>query len=269
MPSTWAPVVFWILLVPLLIVMLIVYLRSKKFNRLVYILSVFTYAMAILYWIDAYQLGRNAIVGILVLSSAFMILLGRQMSKKKRKKKTHLSAGVALGTLCIIAIIVGISAIPIGWTVEKNAVQNISLEEVVPIIEEGKPIYRKGTPIYTLTVANRWIPRQYELPEAQACLYNSEQDAYDFAEVYWDIRGQRTDFGPQDVLELGQTQQKATLLLGSRAQVRPLPVDVPDYEPQTYDTLYLFLNEGDRRDHIECYNLQDSQIKNAVKIPIN
>lgn len=267
MPSSYTPVVFWVLLVPLLIVMLIVYLRSKKFNRLVYILSVFTYAMAILYWIDAYQLGRNAIVAILVLSSLFMIFIGRQLHKKKRKK-TMKHAYTAIGALIVIATIVTMSAIPIGWTLEKRSVQNIALEEVVPVIEEGKPVYQKGTPVYTLTVTNKWIPRQYELPQAQACLYNSEENAYDFADVYWDVQGQRTDFGPQNVLELGQEQRTATLMLGSRAQVRPLPVDAPDYEPRVYDTLFLLLNEGDRREYIECYNLQPEQIQEAVKIPI-
>lgn len=79
--ATWAPIVFWILLVPLLIVLLIVYLKSKQLYRLVYIISVFTYAMTIMYWIDAYQLGRNAIVGLLLVSSLLMIYLGYRMKK--------------------------------------------------------------------------------------------------------------------------------------------------------------------------------------------
>ena len=74
--ATWAPMVFWILLVPLLIVMLIVYLKCKQFYRLLYIISVFTYTMTIMYWIDAYTLGRNAIIALLVLSSLLMILEG-------------------------------------------------------------------------------------------------------------------------------------------------------------------------------------------------
>lgn len=80
--ATWAPVVFWVLLVPLLIVMLIVYLRSKKLHRLLYITAVFSYAMTIMYWIDAYQLGRNAIIGLLVASSILMIFLGYRMRNR-------------------------------------------------------------------------------------------------------------------------------------------------------------------------------------------
>jgi len=82
--ATWAPVVFWILLVPLLIIMLIVYLRSKRLYRLLYITSVFTYAMTIMYFIDAYSLGRNAIIGLLLLSSLLMIYLGYWMRKQRK-----------------------------------------------------------------------------------------------------------------------------------------------------------------------------------------
>ena len=82
MMTRWAPIVFWVLLVPLLIVMLIVYLRSKELYRLVYILSVFTYTMTIMYWIDAYQLGRNAIIGLLLLSALLMMLIGYHIRKK-------------------------------------------------------------------------------------------------------------------------------------------------------------------------------------------
>ena len=85
--ATWAPVVFWVLLIPLIIVLLIVYLRSKRLYRLLYIASVFTYAMTIMYWIDVYQLGRNSIIGLLVLSSLLMILIGRLFHKKNEKRK--------------------------------------------------------------------------------------------------------------------------------------------------------------------------------------
>ena len=84
--ATWAPVVFWVLLIPLIIVLLIVYLRSKQLYRLLYILAVFTYAMTIMYWIDVYQLGRNSIIGLLVLSSLLMILIGRLFHKNEKRK---------------------------------------------------------------------------------------------------------------------------------------------------------------------------------------
>lgn len=82
--AVWAPVVFWALLVPLIIILLIVYLKGKAFYRLLYILSVFTYAMTIMYWIDVYHLGRNTIVGLLLLSAVMMIMIGRLYRKSKK-----------------------------------------------------------------------------------------------------------------------------------------------------------------------------------------
>lgn len=272
MPSSWAPVVFWILLVPLLIVMLVVYLRSKKFHRLVYILSVFTYAMAIMYWIDAYQLGRNAIVGLLVASSLLMIYLGRKMHKAKPKKKQTNHHVYAIGSLALIAIIVAISAVPFGWSIQANAVDSLRLSDVVPVIEEGKPQYRtKGVPVYTLTITNNWVPRQYELPDASACLHNTDKDAYQYAETTWDVKEQRSDFGPTlNVVELGKGTKTVSLLLGASPQVRPIPVEAKpvEYEPPVYDTLYLFVKQTDRYEYIDCYNLQPEQMQDAIVIPI-
>jgi len=89
----WAQVVFWVLLVPLIILLFVVYIKSRKLYRLLYIVSVFSYAMTIMYSIDAYQLGRNAIIGLLALSSVLMIYVGywfhkhQIMAKPARKKR--------------------------------------------------------------------------------------------------------------------------------------------------------------------------------------
>jgi len=83
--ATWAIGVFAGLLIPLIIILLIVYLKSKEFYRLLYIVSVFTYAMTIMYWIDVYHLSRNSIIGLLLLSSVLMILIGRIFRKVKEK----------------------------------------------------------------------------------------------------------------------------------------------------------------------------------------
>ena len=72
----WVEIVFWILLVPLLILLSIVYWKSKAFYRLFYILSVFTYSMLIMYLIDAFSLGKNSILGLLFFSAVLMMLIG-------------------------------------------------------------------------------------------------------------------------------------------------------------------------------------------------
>lgn len=81
----WVWPVFLILLIPLLIVLFVVYLRGRKLYRLCYISSVFTYAMWIMYLIDAFDLKRNSILLLLAFSSALMIFLGWWMRKQKVK----------------------------------------------------------------------------------------------------------------------------------------------------------------------------------------
>ena len=83
----WSVVVFWILIVPLIILMAIVYGTGRKLYRLRYILSVFTYAMTVMYAIDAFELGKNAIISLLAFSSLIMILLGLKFRRKKRKRR--------------------------------------------------------------------------------------------------------------------------------------------------------------------------------------
>lgn len=87
----WVEVVFWILIVPLLILSLVVYARSRRLYKIMYILSVFTYSMLIMYPIDAYDLGRDAILGLLAFSAVLMMFVGYHFHKisatpKKRKK---------------------------------------------------------------------------------------------------------------------------------------------------------------------------------------
>src|SRR5574342_444124 len=170
--------------------------RSKKVSRLVFILSVFTYAMTVMYWIDAYRLGRNAIVALLVASSLLMIYLGWRMHKEK-VKKTKSKKNVILSALCIaiIAIIVAISAAPFGWRVSGTAVQSVRLSDIQPLLEEGQPSYPTSFPIYTMTIKNNFIPRQFELPQASVCLYNTEMKSASNANVMWDVGQESTDFG--------------------------------------------------------------------------
>jgi len=80
--ATWVWPVFLLLLIPLLIVLFFVYYKGRKLYRLCYISSVFTYAMLIMYLIDAYDLGRNTIILLLAFSSLLMIVLGVWMRKR-------------------------------------------------------------------------------------------------------------------------------------------------------------------------------------------
>jgi len=271
MPSTWATIVFWVLLVPLIIVMLVVYLRSRKFSRLVFILSVFTYAMTVMYWIDAYQLGRNSIVLLLVLSSLLMMFIGYLMHRQRTEKEAWGSWKTATGCMIIIAIIVALSASPIGWSVTSSAVSSVRLSDIQPVLEEGQPSYAKSIPIYTTTVTNTFIPRQYELPQATACLYNTEKQAYGGTNVFWDIQSQPSDFGQGlNTMEVGRESKIATLKTSSNPYYKPSPREaVPvKFEPQVWDKLYLFLNTGRTYKYIDCNNLQPEDLARAIKISI-
>jgi len=278
MPSTWAPMVFWVLLVPLLIVMLVVYLRSKKFYRLVYILSVFSYAMLVMYWIDAYRLGRNAVVGLLVASSLLMILIGYMMHKHVAEKIGGKNVKMAAICMIIITIIVTLSAAPIGWTITKNAVASVRLSEVYRVLQEGQPDYGPGpgVPSYTITVTNSFIPRQYELPQANACLYNSGLRAATDLPVQWDVAEKPSDFGPHlNTVELGK--ETRTVTLKAMPYIRwKAPPGVPrpaepaqkEQELEVYDQLLLFLQEGRVSEYVGCYNLQPEHFARAIKISI-
>ncbi len=268
MIATWAPVVFWVLLVPLLIVMLIVYLRSKRFFRLVYIISVFTYAMMIMYWIDSYKLGRNAIIGLLVLSSLLMIFLGYLMHIDASKKLKRQNAKISITCIVLIAIIITLSAMPIGWQITTSQVSSVSLQDIMPILEEGKPHYATpGTNIYSITITNTFLPRQYELPIANACLYNTEKNAYQWTNVNWDVTGLPSDFGPNlNTIELGRETKTANLRITSNPQYRPMPAEPKTaiFEPQEYDKLYLFIDT----EYVDCYNIQPRDAQKAIIIEI-
>jgi len=91
----WSIVVFWLLLIPLLITLIVTYAKSKRFYRMFYILSVFTYTMAITYVIDAYELGRDPILGLLGFSAVLMMYIGYRFHKatKRKKHKTSIKSG--------------------------------------------------------------------------------------------------------------------------------------------------------------------------------
>ncbi len=279
MAAVWAPIVFWILLVPLLIVMLIVYLRSRQFFRLVYILSVFTYAMTIMYWIDAYRLGRNAIVGLLVVSSLLMIGLGFIMRKKTVQTTRGKNVGIAVACLVLIAIIVTLSALPIGWQITKQAAQSVMLKEVHRVIEEGQPDYGPGpgVPIYSISVTSTFIPRQFELPNTQACLYNTQLRRGIDVGTEWDVREKYSEFGAgMRTMEVFKDTKTATLRVMPYTRWKPVPAiarekvpapPVPE-EIEVFDQLLLFIHEDRQYDYVNCYNILPTDFQKAMAISV-
>ncbi len=199
---------------------------------------------------------------------------------KKKLFDDNLKAAIAC--LIVIAIIVALSASPIGWKIEKQAVSSVALKEIVVVRQEGEPEYGPGPgiPVYTITIINTFIPRQYQLPFATACLYNSELKATSYANVQWDVKEQPFEFGPSATsLEITQGTKTATLKVFSSVRYKSKEIreaqqipekPVPVAEAEVYDQLLLFLTEAGIRNYgyVDCYNLQADDFEAALKILI-
>ena len=83
----WVEVVFWLLVIPLLILLMVLYAKGKRLYKVMYVLSVFTYSMLIMYTIDAYDLNRDWILGLLAFSALLMMLVGYHFHKGPQKRK--------------------------------------------------------------------------------------------------------------------------------------------------------------------------------------
>lgn len=70
--------IFWIGL----IVAVILYAVKRKWYPLMYLISICLYIFTIAFMIDIYDLGKNAILGLLALSAVLMIGVGMYLSKK-------------------------------------------------------------------------------------------------------------------------------------------------------------------------------------------
>jgi len=71
-------VMFW----AVVIVGVILFSAYKKFYNLLYLFSVSLYIFAVIYWIDVFELGKNAILLILLFSSIILIFVGIHLSKR-------------------------------------------------------------------------------------------------------------------------------------------------------------------------------------------
>jgi len=83
----WLSVVFWILLIPLIVFLIITYAKTRKLYGMFYLLSIFTYVMTMLFAIDKYGSNKTTVLVILILSAAVMIMLGAYFAKKRNTSK--------------------------------------------------------------------------------------------------------------------------------------------------------------------------------------
>lgn len=157
----WWFVVFWILLIPLIVIELIIFLKSRKFFWLVFALAVFTYIVAVSYTIDVFDLGRNAIILILLASAALMFIIGRQLGKRPRKRVAASEKWTTIALSALIVLLFVISVI-FGKAAETTTpVPSLSQSEIVKTYNEQKGIdYRDQS----VVVLKRTITNNFFLP---------------------------------------------------------------------------------------------------------
>jgi len=140
------------------------------------------------------------------------------------------------------------------------------------VIKEGPPGYLPETTIYTITITNTFLPRQYQLPKANACLYNSQLRKSVDTGVVWGGKSRRKDFGMDlNTVEIGRETKTVELKLMPHGRFIPSPegrqVKIPE-EPEVYDKLLLFLDEGPHYEYVNCYELQPEDFSEAINILI-
>jgi hypothetical protein len=104
----WQPV-FFILLLPLIVVEIVVFIKTRRLSWLIYALAIFTYVIAVNYTIDVFDLGRNAVILMLFASAALMALVGRRLRKDASlDTPAARSVAIALAAIMLVAIVVSV-----------------------------------------------------------------------------------------------------------------------------------------------------------------
>ncbi len=81
--ADWILPVFGTLLIPLFIILIVTYFITKKISRLMFVVSLFTYTIGILFLIDKYDMSKNAIIITLIISAIILMYIGYYMIKRK------------------------------------------------------------------------------------------------------------------------------------------------------------------------------------------
>lgn len=165
----WWPVVFWVLLVPLLVVLGITYASTRKLYRLCHLLALFTYIVLIAYAIDVFMLNKNWILGLLFLSSLLIIGTGVYVSKQTPKKKKNQTGVWPLWTLLSVMLILLVLGM-FGTAFLTRTVQVIPLPTTMPPDE--------SVDVLTLTYTNNYF-LPIGLPQNQAQLCSGSSERYD------------------------------------------------------------------------------------------
>ncbi len=90
--ADWSIAVGILVYIVAIVIATIYYIRYKKLSIVSFVASVSTYIFAVFYTWDVFELNKNWILGILVISTIIMMFLGKYFSKVELKKvKLHTS----------------------------------------------------------------------------------------------------------------------------------------------------------------------------------
>lgn len=200
----WWEVVFWVLLVPVLVILGIVYGTGKKIYKLLFVLATYTYITLATYVIDVFNLGRNWILSILVFSAVLLILIGLLMSKssEKNKKKTkknksknksktqiNLYLTILLLALMLVLIIIGTTTTKLTKSIQViDSINSSFINQAGAEVINGQPIPKQSSDsinlirLMTITYQNNGLlPAPITEKNFKACVYDSKgegQEAY-------------------------------------------------------------------------------------------
>jgi len=79
----WILPTFLALLIPLFIILIVVYFVTRKISRLMFVISLFTYTIGVLFLIDKYDMTKNSIIITLTLSAIVLMAVGYFMIKRQ------------------------------------------------------------------------------------------------------------------------------------------------------------------------------------------
>jgi len=255
-------ILFWVLLVPTLIVLGIIYGTSKRLYKLFYILATFTYVITIAYVIDVFDLGRNWILGLLTFSAILMILLGYRLTRKgeepkRRPQPTRRNLALLFVILAAMLLLIVVAALNLGATRDVTIAKSVSREAIV--VGDGKGYQPLLLTIANFTYANSFIV-PYVVPDHYfaACWYDSAKQEFSSEELQVQVNGQYAPgmtIDPFDEVMVGTTVKRR---IDAGQSFYPVPVDAKGV-----------VNETARREALSRYLQYDAIVLAASSDPFN
>ncbi len=223
----WWAIVFWLLLIPLLIVEVFIYVKTKRLYWLVYALAMFTYTITVSYTLDVFNAGRNAIILTLLLSSGLMAFLGHQIGRpskrrapSRRLRNLSFLIGIVLITVFVLSVLLGKST---------ETVLPVDSVKASQVVTDGKLRVPDGD-IRAVRVLTRRIRNDFFLPvpvetrDYLVCLETAEG----LSQMYASPRRMEEEVPPKSTLDVMVSVRPA--LTRSTPQHVLIYEGVPPYE---------------------------------------